>query len=254
MQLFAINALKDNYIWALVTPSSTCIIIDPGETQPVLDFLTAHHLTLAGILVTHHHPDHTGGLPQLSEQYTAPVYGHAKSPCPFITHHIDHENPFTIPTLLPPIHPLMTPGHTLCHITFLVEHYAFTGDTLFSAGCGKVFEGTMPMLHDSLEKISQLPPDTQICCGHEYTLANLAFASLVESNNTAITHHMNWAKKQRDNNQPTLPSTLAQEHKINPFLRCHLPTVIQSVDDYWQQKHHTPTAVFAGLRSWKDQR
>lgn len=254
LQPIAIPALKDNYIWAIAHPKKkTCLIVDPGEAAPVQQFLKHHQLSLSHILITHHHQDHTGGLSELLDIHTPIITGSSHSPCPYINHPLKDQKHFTVPDLELEFSAIDIPGHTLCHTAFLAQDILFTGDTLFSAGCGRIFEGSVPMMYASLQKLSNLNPSTRLFCGHEYTVANLDFALTVEPNNQTAQQHQNWALGQIAAQRPTLPSTLSLECQINPFLRCSQPSVIQAAEQHADQTLPDPIAVFKTLRQWKDQ-
>ena len=249
IQTVALKALRDNYIWMVVNPhDSTCIAVDPGASAPVITFLQRHQLRLSTILVTHHHPDHTQGIPDLLDQEPL-IIGSAHSTCPYINRKIQEGQQVHLPQMNLILRAFETPGHTLCHISFLIENQLFTGDTLFSAGCGRIFEGTPSMMYHSLQKLIQLPDDTKIYCGHEYTQQNLVFASHVEPHNLIIKDRLAWAKTQ----QNTLPSTLAYERHINPFLRSDHPDVIQAAQTYNPETTRDPIDVLSTLRTWKNE-
>ncbi|HQQ74327.1 MAG TPA: hydroxyacylglutathione hydrolase [Pseudomonadales bacterium] len=218
--LIPIPAFSDNYIWLLVKDDKAWAV-DPGEATPVLSVLLEKKLQLAGILLTHHHPDHTGGIAELLRHYRVPVYGPDNSPVStLISHPLQHEDSITLVDMAFSV--IAIPGHTLDHIAFysVTENILFCGDTLFSAGCGRVFKGTYEQMYHSLLKLVTLPDDTRVCCAHEYTLSNLRFANFVEPDNYDIIEYQKQCESLREKNQPTLPSTIAQEKKVNPFLRC----------------------------------
>ena len=233
MKVSLINALKDNYIFA-ITKDKYCVIVDPGDASVVKKFLVANNLVLSGILVTHHHKDHTAGINELTN---VPVWGHYKSPCPHINAKINTEEKFHIPQINIDVKPIMTPGHTLCHITYVINNCAFVGDTLFSAGCGRIFEGNYTMMYQSLLKIKALNNLTLIYAAHEYTEQNLLFAKHVEPNNLDMQKHFLEVKKLRYKNLPSIPTTLKLEKKINPFLRAKSLTRFQELrekKDLWK--------------------
>ncbi len=230
------------------------LVVDPGEAQPVLEALERESLTLHSILVTHHHGDHTGGVQVLREATAAKVYGpaHEKMPEPIIrlvegdrVNALDLE--FTV---------IDVPGHTAGHIAFFAEPEGakpllFCGDTLFSAGCGRLFEGTPAQMLDSLQKLSGLPDDTRVCCTHEYTLSNLRFALAVEPGNKALADHDTHCRALRTVGTPTLPSNMLLERNINPFLRTHLSSVADAVQSH-DAAGVAAAGVFATLRQWKN--
>jgi hydroxyacylglutathione hydrolase len=221
MTLLPIPAFADNYIW-LLENGETAWIVDPGDAAPALEVLHEKNLQLAGILLTHHHPDHSGGIAELLKHYQVPVYGPDNSPVRvLISHPLQDGSCITLGNMAFSV--IAIPGHTLDHIAFYsaAEKILFCGDTLFSAGCGRVFEGTHEQMYQALLKLAELPDDTMVCCGHEYTLSNLRFAASLEPANNNILEHQKQCEILRAKNLPTLPSTIAQEKKINPFLRCH---------------------------------
>jgi hydroxyacylglutathione hydrolase len=254
MNLVALPAFTDNYIWMLHDGASA-IVVDPGEAAPVEAALDAQGLQLAGILVTHHHADHVGGVNTLRARLRGPVFGPAHESIP---------GPFTplqtgdrASVLGLEFEVLDVPGHTAGHIAYL--HHPkndeapilFSGDTLFSAGCGRLFEGTPEQMHASLARLAALPDNTRVCCGHEYTLANLRFAQAVEPRNERIAEHAAWSRAQRAQGLPTLPSRIDREREINPFLRCNVPQVIEAATAHGAEDRSGP-AVFAALREWKN--
>ncbi len=253
IQITAIPALKDNYIWLLqATNSNHCVIIDPGEAAPVLAVLDQRKLKPVAILITHHHWDHTNGIPELLQHYPMPVYGSAKDNISHCDHPLQGEERIYLPELNLPLQVIPIPGHTLGHVAYYSNGWVFTGDTLFTAGCGKVFEGTMPMMYQSLQKLSALPPDTLIYCGHEYTANNLKFAAAVEPDNAEIQARIAMTAMQRDKGLPTVPAPLLLELATNPFLRCEKSAVFSAAERYSGQKISDFTEIFAVLRHWKD--
>lgn len=248
-----IPALKDNYIWLITNNQSTqAIIVDPGDASPVISFLNEHHLKPAAILVTHKHADHTGGINELLDAYPeTAVYANEIENVSSTTHFVKHGDVISINNW-PSFNVIHIPGHTLGHVAYYADPILFTGDTLFGAGCGRVFEGTAEQMLGSLNKLAVLPNDTFIYCGHEYTLANLNFASHVEPENEDIRQRIKDTEKLRLNNNPSLPSTLGLEKKTNPFLRCTEKSVISSVEKYANRKLANTVDVFHELREWKN--
>jgi hydroxyacylglutathione hydrolase len=257
--IIAIPAFQDNYLWLIRDDNGNAVAVDPGDATPVLAYLQAHALTLTGILITHRHHDHIDGIEQLLSQWQVPVYGPNSSYIPQITEIVKHEDSVTLfnesesPITLAVME---VPGHTLDHIAYFghinSEPALFSGDTIFAAGCGRLFDGTSQQLNRSLQRLNQLPEATQIYCSHEYTLSNLAFAHTVESDNAAINQRIERETKKRARHLPTLPTTLKLERETNPFLRYLRPTVTDSINEHWQSGWSTPDEIFAALRRWKD--
>ncbi|MGH8453671.1 MAG: hydroxyacylglutathione hydrolase [Nevskiales bacterium] len=256
LSVSAIPALKDNYIWALRRDDHPeAVVVDPGEVEPVQRWLEARGLTLGAILVTHHHWDHTHGIGGLRARWPVPVHGPARESQPIeaLSHPLHPGDSLRVDCLDAEFKVIDIPGHTLGHIALHGENVLFSGDTLFSAGCGRLFEGTAEQMHDSLQRLAVLPTDTRVYCGHEYTEANLAFALTVEPDNTDAREHLARTRETRRAGKSSLPSTIGLERKINPFLRCDLPKIAQAVSAQCKQPLGTPVEVFAALRRWKDQ-
>ncbi len=260
MNLIALPAFTDNYIWML-HDGRRAIVVDPGESVPVQQALDAAGLALAGLLITHHHADHTGGIDalrdRLPEDHLA-VWGPAGEsiPRPFVP--LQQGDGFGV--LGSHANVLDVPGHTAGHIAYFMPApdaergdapILFCGDTLFSAGCGRLFEGTAAQMHASLAKLAALPDATRVCCAHEYTLSNLRFAAAVEPGNAALAAHARHCATLRAGGQPTLPSTIALERAINPFMRCDQPAVIEAARRQGAV-NDSPPAVLAALREWKN--
>jgi len=255
MKLVALPAFTDNYLW-LWHNDQKAIVVDPGQAGPVLEALTRLNLSLEAILVTHHHKDHIGGIPELQQKTNALVFGpqHSAMPLPFqALSDQDH-----IQLLDQTLQVLHVPGHTASHLAYLTsrpssqeDQILFCGDTLFSGGCGRLFEGTPEQMLNSLVKFKSLKDETLVCCAHEYTLSNLKFALHIEPQNTRLLSYNSHCNMLREQHLPTLPSSIGLEKEINPFLRAHLPSVQQSA------QHFDPKAVdelgcFAALREWKN--
>lgn len=250
-----ISALQDNYIWVISTPKSSLVyVVDPGDANVVIQYLQANKLTLAGILITHHHRDHTDGIKGLIEYSEAPleIFGPSSENIANINKPITDQNQITLPALGLTASIFYLPGHTLGHIAYLIQDRLFCGDTLFSGGCGRLFEGSASQLYHSLQSLANLPDSTRVYCTHEYTLANLKFAMMVDPNNTALKSYVKYCQSLRTNNQPTLPSNIKTEREINPFLRCHTPAVINSVNRHFNQEAKDTVTTLSLLRQWKD--
>lgn len=246
-----IAAFSDNYFWLFHQPGSTrAYVVDPGDAAPVEAALSAHHLTLEGILVTHHHPDHIGGIRDLQRDRQIPVYGPGS--ITEVTHPVsDHDHLIIEDTTFEVI---TVPGHTLDHIAFFVpdEPLVFCGDTLFAGGCGRLFEGSPKQMWQSLKKLRELPPSTRIYCAHEYTQANLRFAQAVEPDNSALAHRAEQVEHLRRSNQATVPSTLAEEMATNPFMRPDQDTVKQAAEAREGHSISEVDEIFRVIRQWKD--
>lgn len=256
IKIIALNAFKDNYIWCLCHGNQV-LIVDPGESEVVLSFLKKEQLELAGILVTHHHWDHTDGIKGILEKHPVPVYGSKQSLCASITKRVTEQDELHFEYFNITLRILEIPGHTLDHIAFYNAEMAFVGDTLFSSGCGRVFEGTMDMMYASLTKLKNLNDNTKIYCGHEYTLANLKFAAAVEPLNLDISQKQLDSEIMIRNKIPTVPSLMLSEKRTNSFLRCEHRDVIESARKYASDHgisldDTNPARVFELLRNWKN--
>ncbi|MCM2296989.1 hydroxyacylglutathione hydrolase [Rhodoferax sp.] len=253
MKLIPIPAFNDNYIWML-HDERRALVVDPGDAQPVLAALARDGLTLESILVTHHHGDHTGGVEVLRQNTGAQVYGPAAERMPEPLQRLGDGD--TITPLGLRFEVLLVPGHTAGHIAYWgqipdADPVLFCGDTLFSAGCGRLFEGTPGQMLASLTRLAALPEATRVCCAHEYTLGSLRFALAVEPDNTDLQAYQARARTLRQQLLPTLPSSIGLEKAVNPFLRTHLPKVAHAVQQI-DPNADDPVAVFATLRTWKD--
>jgi len=250
MPLQALPAFTDNYIWTLADEAGRAVVVDPGEAAPVLRAADAGLQPIA-ILLTHHHPDHTGGTAALLHRWPglpvfAPHDDRIDVPCRRVADGdvVDAgEWRFRV---------LEIPGHTRSHVAFVGHGLVFCGDTLFSLGCGRMFEGTPAQMLASLDALATLPADTRVCCGHEYTLANAAFARVVDPDNAALRRRTEEATAMRDEDRPTLPSLLGDELEANPFLRLDAPAVRASIAGQLDREPTDRVEAFAVLRRWKD--
>lgn len=247
-----IKAFNDNYIWCMVK-GPHCVVVDPGDAAPVLDYCKQHKLTLNAILITHHHWDHTNGINDLLNEFgEIPVYGPQNPQIPQITHPLKQGQQVDLAALALNFSVIEVPGHTLDHIAYHGDDMLFCGDTLFSAGCGRLFEGSPQQMFDSLEKLANLAPQTKVYCTHEYTQANIKFALAVEPNNQQLLEYEQWAVQQRQQGLPTLPSSIAKECAINPFLRCQETEVMAVAQSHSNGDVNSALEAFSALRSWKD--
>ncbi|MBU6438425.1 MAG: hydroxyacylglutathione hydrolase, partial [Betaproteobacteria bacterium] len=253
-----IAAFSDNYIW-LLHDGRDAVVVDPGDAAPVMAALRMHGVQLAAILVTHHHGDHVGGLPALLQHRQVPVYGPAGEDIALLTQRLNDGDAFTLQVWGAQWQVLQVPGHTLGHIAFYCAALPggpgpvlMCGDTLFSAGCGRLFEGTPAQMLGSLDRLAALPGDTAVYCAHEYTVANLRFAQACDPHNPARDAYLARCLAARAAGQPTLPSSLALERDVNPFLRCDVPQVQAAVAAHAGTALRTREAVFAAMRGWKN--
>ncbi len=255
LNVHPVRAFSDNYIWLIESPRAPgqLVAVDPGEAAPVIAELKRRDASLAAILLTHHHPDHIGGVPELLRRWSVPVIGPDDARIPQRTRTVHDGEQCELPDLGLSFEILHIPGHTLSHIAFWGHGVLFCGDTLFSAGCGRMFEGTPKQMNASLNRLSALPPETQVFCGHEYTAANLRFALTVEPGNSAAQDYQSSVERVRAAGEPSLPSTLALESRVNPFLRCDKPAVRAAAEAHGAVALEEPSEVFAVLRAWKDQ-
>lgn len=255
MTLTPLPAFDDNYIWML-HDDQNALVVDPGDATVVQNALAQKGLRLDTILITHHHADHTGGVAALRERTSARVFGPASEPMPEPLQRLSAGDEVQAMGLRFQV--LEVPGHTAGHIAFYAPEWQgkpllFCGDTLFSGGCGRLFEGTPAQMHDSLTQLAALPDNTRVCCTHEYTLANLRFAQTVEPGNTDLTQYTHHCQQLRQQNQPTLPSSIGLEKQINPFLRTQVPAVVQTALGREPSQSSDAVHIFATLREWKNQ-
>ncbi len=253
LKITPIRAFADNYIWCLTDDDSRqAAVVDPGDAAPVLAHLQAQNLSLAAILITHHHRDHTGGIARLSQAFPGiPVYGPANESIAGVTHPLGEGDTVRLEAPAASFRVMDVPGHTAGHIAYLGDNALFCGDTLFAGGCGRVFDGTMAQLAESLARIARLPAETLIYCAHEYTVDNLGFAKWVEPDNPAVLARDESALAMAEAGQPTVPSTLQLELDTNPFLRCEAESV-RAAAQRRNPAAQTYAEVFAEIRRWKD--
>ena len=250
-----IRAFADNYIW-LIEPlraPGRALVVDPGDAAPVLAELEARRLRLAAILLTHHHPDHIGGVAALLAALgPMRVYGPDDERIPYLTQRVSDAMQVDFPELRLAFETWSIPGHTLSHVGYVGHGALFCGDTLFSAGCGRLFEGSPEQMNASLNRLADLPPATRVYAGHEYTAANLRFALAVEPTNDDTRRYDAAVAQLRAAGTPTLPSTIAVERRVNPFLRCARPDVRGAAERHAGRPLAASAEVFAVLRGWKD--
>lgn len=267
-QIHAIPIFSDNYVWCLVDPDKNAIVIDPGCGNSIIQYIETHKLKLKAILVTHHHPDHIGGVAALKAKYPLRVFGYQDAALNFLDERFKDNECFELLNIKFKV--LEVPGHTLDHIAFFAEipisssesdsaHQSdttpclFCGDTLFSGGCGRLFEGTAEQMHTSLSKILTLPGNSRVYCTHEYTLSNLNFARTLMPNNRKLLDYTVRCQQLRDNNKPTLPTSIALELEINPFLRTYDNELIESLQKSGLlEQSDNPVEVFRATRKAKD--
>lgn len=254
LSVLPIKAFADNYIWLLYDEQSKqAFVVDPGDAEPVIAALEDLQLELAGVLITHHHFDHVGGLETLINRYSPQIYGPQNPAIDGITQRLVAGDVATVLGL--EFQVIEVPGHTMDHIAYFhqgTEPLLFCGDTLFAGGCGRLFEGTPAIMLESLNRLAALPVATQVYCAHEYTLANLAFAAAVEPDNEALKARISAAQETRRRDEPTVPSRLSLELATNPFLRCAEDELQQSMCRQGKVTSTDHQLVFKAVRAWKD--
>lgn len=254
----AIKAFSDNYIWAIRTNQNNKLaLVDPGDAQACINYIEQHHCILSSILITHHHADHVGGISELLEYcqknaWPLTVYGPVKENIPHCDVPLDESKTVELTDLGIQFDVIDLPGHTLGHIAYHSEELLFCGDTLFSGGCGRLFEGTPNQMYHSLNKLAALKASTKVYCAHEYTEANLSFALTVDPENFDLIDYFNQVRHLRENNQSTIPSSIGLEKSINPFLRCNVTALQQSAEVYADKALSKGEETFAVIREWKN--
>ena len=251
LNISAIKAFQDNYIWLITAGSNTCAVVDPGDADPVLKVLEKHDLELRYILLTHHHDDHTGGVARLLERYEARVFGPDDARVPFAHQVCTEGDLIGLPDLDAEFKVLEVPAHTRSHIAFYANSILFCGDTLFSVGCGRFFEGTATDMQQSLDKLAALSGKTGIYCAHEYTQSNCAFALAVEPHNTALQARAKEVTELRATGEITLPVSLEDELLTNPFLRTREKNVLETAQNL-DPSALPGSSTMAVIRAWKD--
>lgn len=260
LSVLTVPAFKDNYLW-LIHDGIHAAAVDPGDGAPILEALRANGLLLTAILLTHHHADHIGGVPDLLAHRRVPVFGPRHDGIAAVTDPLGEGARFAVPGFDLELSVLDVPGHTAGHIAYVRKdgpdgdgtHWLFCGDTLFGAGCGRLFEGTPAQMVDSLAKLAALPDDTLVYCAHEYTLSNLRFAEAVEPGNRALQLRLRADSDRRGSHLPTIPSTIAIEKATNPFLRACEPGILDSLSAAGKLAPGADAVqAFAALREWKN--
>jgi hydroxyacylglutathione hydrolase len=253
LSVVPVPAFNDNYLW-LIHNGKHAAVVDPGDAQPILDALHEKQLILSAILLTHHHGDHVGGVPQLLQKFDVPVFGPRNDGIASVTVPLSEDDSIAIEELGIEFSVLEVPGHTLGHIAYFSaqQNWLFCGDTLFAGGCGRLFEGTPAQMVSSLNKLASLPDETKVFCAHEYTLSNLRFAREVEPDNNALISRISKEQSKRDSGLPTVPSTIGLEKQTNPFLRCTSASIANTLISHRKVSSEEPIIIFAALREWKN--
>lgn len=258
IQVSMIKAFSDNYIWAISSNNKPLIaLVDPGDANVCIDYIEQNQKQLSTILITHHHPDHVGGIKKLlnycrDKQWPLTVYGPENEKIPHCDVKLNENSVVQLDDLALELTIIDLPGHTSGHIAYLAQDNLFCGDTLFSGGCGRLFEGTPSQMLASLNKLQSLPDNTKVYCAHEYTQANLTFALTVEPSNSELVNYYNQVVEKRADNIATIPTSIMQEKLINPFLRCDQKSIMASASEYSAKINDDILSTFTTIRTWKD--
>lgn len=250
-EVIPVPAFRDNYIW-LLHRDGHAVLVDPGDAVPALAVLHARRLRLDTILITHHHDDHIGGVAELLEATPAEVYAPRKENYNFPHHPVGESDKIRLPSLDLELQVMETPGHTLGHVVYYGANSLFCGDTLFSCGCGRLFEGSCRQLYHSLQRLATLPAGTRVYCTHEYTQHNIRFARSLDPENTQLALRAEEVDRLRAAGLPSLPSSIAQELATNPFLRCHTPAIRAAAMIRAQLENSDPESVFCAIRTLRN--
>ncbi len=255
LKVTRVPAFEDNYLWLIHgrgAAADRVVAVDPGDAEAILTALARDHLHLDGILVTHHHGDHVGGVAALVARYGVPVYGPEREEIPSVSARLHGGDTLVLNGLGLTFSVVDVPGHTAGHIAYHGHGALFCGDTLFSGGCGRLFEGTPAQMLASLDTLAALADDTAVYCAHEYTASNLRFALAVEPDNAALAAYAADVTRLRARNESTIPSTIGRERAINPFLRTRLPGLRAAATARAGHALETDEAAFAVVREWKN--
>lgn len=252
LELHALNAFSDNYIWAISDASGNVAVVDPGDPAVVEHWLAAGNRRLCAILVTHHHADHIGGVGELRKRHAARVFAPDDPRIDEADRRLADGDELILDQPALRLAVLAVPGHTRSHIAFFGSGWLFCGDTLFSLGCGRLFEGTPTQMLASLDRLAALPGDTAVCCAHEYTLGNAQFALRVDPDNRDLQARAAEVELLRAQSRPTLPVALANERACNPFLRVHSAAVRAAIEARIGRPPADRSETFGALRAWKD--